>query len=302
MGIPRDRPEAGGQIRHPASSLVVVIDDGNGADRVAVGSRGSARKPYQQRRRPHERDGVECQHEFDVRDGQEQSSDRRPDEESDALDRRGNDVGAREFLRVRRQAREQGGLGGPEGLARACRRERQRVHRQRRPVERDQGHHSEHEGGSDDIGADHHQLLRILVGERGEQGPGEGHREVAHDAEQPDRGRATFAIHPDRDRSAVRPIADHRTAERQVDPAQIPVLEDVAERRSRLPQLLGDRRHPAPPAITTPVPHRPPAPDITARRRAPSRCGAELSIWPEREGRAIVGARGLALDLVAELD
>ena len=191
---------------------------------------GRHREAGDERRRDEEGHRVDDVDDLHVGDGQEQAGERRPGEEADTLDGRGDDVGGRELERIGRQTREQGGLCGTERERDRRRDEGQAVHEDVRPVGGDD------RGGRDDhhracqIGADHHELLRIAVGERRQHRSAHGHHDVAGHAEQPERGRAAFLEGPHRDGDGIGPIADHRGGEGQVDPTQPGVAEHRRER------------------------------------------------------------------------
>ena len=110
-----------------------------------------------------------------------------------------------------------------------------------------------HEAGAHEVGADEDRLAGEAVGERRAQRGGDGHEEEADRAPDADELDPAGPVGPHDDGGGVRPVADHRAGEGELDPAQRrvdehrpqggPRLEHRGTDGARLCQRLALHRH-----------------------------------------------------------
>ena len=166
-------------------------------------------------RRPRERQRVEHEHGTDVQNRQEQPGHHGAEEEADAVDEARGDVRRRELRRVLRQTRQQGRLRRPEGQPDHSDENRQRVHRERRPVGEHHAGRGEDEPGAHHVGTDHQAASIDPVGEHRDERSEHRHRDVPNHAERAECGDASALVGVDRQSNGERPVADDRTDERR---------------------------------------------------------------------------------------
>ena len=94
---------------------------------------------------------------------------------------------------------------------------------QRRTVEPDQDRCDQHQAGPQQVRRDQERLLGPPVDQRGQERQSEGHQQQPGHRVPADVRRAALLVEPDGDRGVVRPVADHRPGQGQVDPPQVGV-------------------------------------------------------------------------------
>ncbi len=188
-----------------------------------------------ERRRRRREDGA------DAGGGQEEPSECGPDEEPDALQRRRGRVRGRQLLRRAGQGRQQRGLRRLKRRARDRDEARQRVHDLRRRVrERSRGR-AGHRSGAHEIGGDHDAIAAVPVAEQSREGRDQGRRKKPDERHDPDGCRAAGAVREDRECHLVSPLAEDRSAPRELESPQLRVSEDGGERVQRRTQTRSCR-------------------------------------------------------------
>ena len=181
-----------------------------------------------------ERRGVEEEDDLHARRAHEQGPEGRAEEEGQALDRAGRAVGGGELLGAAGERRHPRHLGRAEDAADEGEHRRhdeddgiRRVGDER--DRRDGGEHGPHE-----VAADEDELAREPVREGCPDGRDDRHQEVAHRHPDADEARPADPVRPHDDRRGVRPVADHRPGEGELDAPQRRVAEDGSQRGPRV--------------------------------------------------------------------
>ena len=219
----RDRPEA-------------AEKSGGDRRRLGLGRPRIGRNPEQAQSRPEVCPGGDREDDPDRGCGEQQACECRPREHPNARDGVHDGVGRGQLLGSLDERREQCALRRLERSRRDRREHREREDGPDPLTPCGEGGHRGHEGNPDEVGGDHHAPARQPVRQEADPGSTEGGSPPAGEVKEPDELGSSRLIRVHGERDAVHPAAEVRAEPCDLQPPQVCIGEDRAERAQRIPE------------------------------------------------------------------